>query len=193
MHRLFDYINRNVTTPISEQDFEILLSHFIYKKIRRKQYFLQKGEVCKYGAFILKGSMRKYYIDDKGAEHIVDLYIEDWWAADRESYTMLTPTIYDIDACEDCEVLLLTNENVIKITNEFPAFNELRLKMDLNHYIANQKRVTSSISFSAEKRYLNFIENHPDFLQRFPQHYIASYLGITKETLSRVRKDSLHK
>ena len=193
MHRLFDYINRNVTTPISEQDFEILLSHFIYKKIRRKQYFLQKGEVCKYGAFILKGSMRKYYIDDKGAEHIVDLYIEDWWAADRESYTMLTPTIYDIDACEDCEVLLLTNENVIKITNEFPSFNELRLKMDLNHYIANQKRVTSSISFSAEKRYLNFIENHPDFLQRFPQHYIASYLGITKETLSRVRKDSLHK
>lgn len=132
--------------------------------------------------------MRQYYLDEKGVEHIVNLYVENWWAGDRESFVMFTPSIYNIDAWEDCEVLLITRENVLKFIDQFPAFNELLLKLDEKNNIATQKRITSSISFTAERRYLDFVKCHPYFLARFPQHIIASYLGITKESLSRIRR-----
>lgn len=188
MHPLFSYINRYSSTSLSEKDFKIFLSHFIRKKIRKKQYLLEEGTVCKHFAFILKGAMRQYYLDEKGVEHIVNLYVENWWAGDRESFVMFTPSIYNIDAWEDCEVLLITRENVLKFIDQFPAFNELLLKLDEKNNIATQKRITSSISFTAERRYLDFVKCHPYFLARFPQHIIASYLGITKESLSRIRR-----
>jgi CRP-like cAMP-binding protein len=190
---LFNYINRYITTPISESDFKNISSHLVYKKIRKKQYFLAEGEVCKYFAFIVKGAMRKYYVDENGKENIVNLYIENWWAGDRESFIMLTTTNYYIDAWEDCEVLLITKASMLQLNSESPAFNEMMLKMDERNNIANQKRITSTISFCAEKRYLDFITTHPQFLQRFPQHIIASYLGVTKDTLSRIRKQHLSK
>lgn len=193
MHPLFDYINNYASTLISEEDFEVIQRHFIKKRIRKKQYLLEEGKIGKYMAFIVKGAMRKYCIDEKGVEHIVDLYIENWWAGDRESFVMSKPSMYNIDAWEDCEVLLISRENTLKLCQQCPAFNELLLKLDERNNIATQKRITSSISFTAEKRYQCFVEDHPYFVQRFPQHIIASYLGITKDTLSRVRKKALIK
>lgn len=193
MHPLFYYINKYASTLISEEDFAFFFSHFIQKTIRKKQYLLQEGEICKHMAFIVKGSMRKYYIDEKGVEHVLDLYIENWWAGDRESFANFTPSIYNIDAWEVCEVLLISRENTLKLCSECPAFNEFVLKLDEQNNIATQKRITASISFTAEKRYEDFVERHPYFVQRFPQHIIASYLGITKDTLSRVRKKALKK
>ncbi|WP_245586296.1 Crp/Fnr family transcriptional regulator [Olivibacter sitiensis] len=178
---------------MSEEDFEVIQRHFIQKRIRKKQYLLAEGEICKYFAFIVKGAMRKYCIDEKGVEHTVDLYIENWWAGDRESFVMSTPSAYNIDAWEDCEVLLISREDTLKLCQQCPAFNELLLKLDERNNIATQKRITSSISFTAEKRYQRFVQDHPYFVQRFPQHIIASYLGITKDTLSRVRKKALSK
>ena len=193
MKPLFNYINRYATTALSTADFEIMKGYFIRKNLRKKQYFLEEKEVCKYFAFILKGAMRQYYIDEKGTEHIVNLFIEDWWAGDRESYVMLSPTIYNIDAWEDTEVLLITYENSLKLAHQFPAFNELLRNLDERNNIATQKRITSYISCTAEKRYTDFISHHPDFIKRFPQHIIASYLGITKETLSRIRNQLAQK
>ena len=137
--------------------------------------------------------MRQYYRDEKGIEHIVNLYVENWWAGDRESFVMSTPSAYNIEAWEDCEVFTITRDSTLKLANECPAFNELLLKLDERNNIASQKRITSSISSVAEKRYDDFVECHPYFVSRFPQHIIASYLGITKDTLSRVRKKSLKK
>jgi len=188
MHVLLDYINKYASTLISQEDFKVIAPHFIHKKLRKKQYLLQEGEICKHMAFIVNGAMRKYYLDENGIEHVVDLYIENWWAGDRESFSMATPSVYNIDVWEDTEVLLLSRESVLKLRSECPSFNELTLKLDEQNSIATQKRITSSISFSAEKRYADFVERHPYFLQRFPQHIIASYLGVTKDTLSRVRK-----
>lgn len=193
MHPLFNYINEYASTAMSKEDFEVFLTSFIYKRLKKKQYLLADGEICKYMAFIVKGAMRKYYIDDKGVEHIVDLYIENWWAGDRESFVLSTPTLYNIDALEDCELLLISREQTLKLCRECPSFNEFVLKLDENNHIATQKRITSSISFNAEKRYEDFVDSHPDFIQRFPQHLIASYLGITKDTLSRVRKKAIRK
>lgn len=191
MHQLFHYINKYAI--ISQEDFKVFLSHFVQKKIPKKQYFLEEGEICRHMAFIVKGAMRQYYIDEKGVERIVNLYVENWWAADLESFVMHTPSIYSIDAWEDCEVLLISRENTLKLRNQCPAFNELLLRLDELNRITTQKRITYSISYTAEVRYKYFIDSFPYFVKRFPQHIIASYLGITKDTLSRVRKKMLEK
>lgn len=139
-------------------------------------------------AFIVKGAMRKFYIDEKGAEHMVDLCIENWWAGDRESFAAGKPTIFHIDAWEDTDVLLITREGAATLEYECKPFNEFVLKLDEKSHIAKQKRITSAISFTAKARYEDFAACYPEFLQRFPQHIIASYLGITKDTLSRLRR-----
>jgi CRP-like cAMP-binding protein len=139
MHEsLIKYIESYTTTPLTEKEIDVVKNAFVLKKIRKKQYFLQEGQVCKYAAFIVKGAMRQYSVDDKGTEHIVGLLIENWWAVDRESYVMLTPSVYNIDAWEDTEMLVITKA---------------------------------------------------DFLN----HLSSSYLGITKETLSRIRHQAVNK
>jgi CRP-like cAMP-binding protein len=189
--RFRSYITKLATTPLSEEQFDHITATMRPKLFRKKQYLLQEGDICKYLGFIISGAMRQYSVDDKGAEHIIRLSLEDWWVGDRESWVMLTPSIYNIDAWEDTQVLLITKADVVRLSCDIPAFNEMIRAMDENHSIAIQKRVNAAISMPADKRYADFAGNHPDFLQRFPQHIIASYLGITKETLSRVRKQSL--
>ncbi len=191
MHPLFNYINQY--TIISEEDFKVFKRLFIQEKIKKKQCLLSEGEICKYVAFIVKGAMRQYYVDEKGVEHVINLYIENWWVGDRESFVMSTPSIYTIDAWEDCDVLLISRENMLKLRSRYPAFKELLLKLDEQNTIATQRRITYSISFSAELRYKSFVDSYPYFVARFPQHIIASYLGITKDTLSRIRRQMKEK
>ena len=194
MHeRFFEYLSRYITTPLTESEKHSITKTLIPKRIRKRQYFLQEGEVCKYYAFIVKGAMRQFSVDRKGGEHIVGLFIENWWAGDRESYVMLTPTIYNIDAWEDTDALVMTRADQVNLFNSIPSLNELSLKLDERHAFATQKRLNDLVSLPAEKRYTHFAESHPEFLQRFPQHVIASYLGITKETLSRIRAQMLKK
>ena len=188
MNQLFDYINRYAPNGISEDDFEIFKGYFTYKKIRKKQYFLQEGDVCRYFGFILNGAMRQYLIDDKGTEHIIQLSVENWWVGDRESWTMFTPSRYNIDAWEDTELLLITRADALELLERFPAFRDMTTVLDERNNIANQRRITSSISGSAEKRYVDFVSCYPNLIERFPQHIIASYLGITPTQLSRIRK-----
>ena len=194
MHEsLIKHINSYISTALTDSEVELIKNIFIPKKIRKKQYFLQEGQVCKYSAFIIKGAMRQYSVDDKGAEHIVRLLVENWWAVDRESFVMLTPSLYNIDAWEDTEVLLVTYSDSLTMLNKIPLLTEWTRKLDEHHAFAAQKRLSASISFSAEKRYADLANTYPEFLQRFPQHMIASYLGITKETLSRIRHQAMKK
>jgi CRP-like cAMP-binding protein len=188
---LLKYINEHATKPLTDNEVELVKSAFQPKKLRKKQYLLQEGDVCKYFAFIMKGAMRQYSIDDKSIEHVVHLSIENWWVGDRESFVMLTPSVYNIDAWEDSELLLITRADLLNLLSQVPAMAEMVRSMDEINSIATQRRLNASISFSAEKRYEDFANYYPEFIQRFPQHIIASYLGITKETLSRVRKQAL--
>jgi CRP-like cAMP-binding protein len=194
MHEsLIKYINSYLSRPLTDSEAELIKNTFVHKKIRKKQYFLQEGQVCKFSAFIVKGAMRQYTVDDKGVEHIVRLLIENWLAVDRESFVMLTPSVYNIDAWEDTDVLIITKPDSMDLFNQIPALTEWRQRVDENHAFAAQRRLSASISFSAEKRYSDFANTYPEFLQRFPQHMIASYLGITKESLSRIRHHSAKK
>lgn len=190
---LFKYINRHTSTPLAEQEFELLKSAFTVKKIRKRQYLLQEGDICKHFAFIVKGATRQYMVDEKGVEHVVHLGIENWWVGDRESWVKVTPSAYYIDAWENTELLLISRADTLKLALQCPAFNEMLRVLDEQNNIATQKRITSAISYTAEKRYADFKSRYPDFLERFPQHVIASYLGITKDTLSRIRKQAAKK
>ena len=189
MHeKLIAYISQYSNLPLTTEEQALITATFQPKKIRKKQYFLQEGDVCKYAGFIVKGAMRQYSVDDKGTEHIVHLFIENYWANDRESSTMLTPSVYNIDAWEDTELLIITRAEMLYLMDKIPAIAQMIRLMDERNAIVNQRRLSSTISNTAEKRYEEFSAHHQQFIQRFPQHLIASYLGITKETLSRIRK-----
>jgi CRP-like cAMP-binding protein len=192
MHEsLLQYIQNYSSLPLSQAEIETIKNSFISKKLRKKQYFLQEGEVCKYFAFIVQGAMRQYSLDNKGVEHIVHLSIENWWVGDRESYIMLTPSAYNIDAWEETEILTITRSEQLNLLEKIPSITSMIRHMDERNAIATQRRLNSSISNTADKRYEDFVNYHPEFIQRFPQHLIASFLGITKETLSRIRKQAL--
>lgn len=191
MHEaIINYINLHATSPLNESEIELVKNIFVPRRIRKRQYFLQEGDVARSMGFIVKGAMRKYSVDDKGVEHIVDFYIENWWAGDRESFTRLTPSVYNVEAWEDTDLLTLTKADSVELFS-IPAIGELARKLDDNYSFASQNRINATISLSADQRYTAFAKNHPEFLQRFPQHMIASYLGVTKETLSRVRAQAV--
>jgi CRP-like cAMP-binding protein len=189
---LFKYIEAHSSSAITDAERELIKNAFVYRKFKKRQFLLEAGEVCKLSAFILRGAMRQYSVDEKGIEHIVRLSIENWWAADRESFIKETPSIYFIDAWEDTETLVTSKSDLDKLNN-IPALGEMVRKLDENQAFAYQKRLNAAISLSAEQRYEDLAKTYPEFLQRFPQHIIASYLGITKETLSRIRSHAVKK
>ncbi|MFT2008701.1 Crp/Fnr family transcriptional regulator [Pontibacter sp. 13R65] len=189
MHEtLLQYISQYAKSSLTDEEKGLVSTAFLPKKLRKKQYFLQEGGVCKHFGFIVHGAMRQYSVDEKGIEHVVQLATENWWVGDRESYLMLTPSLYNIDAWEETNLLIVERADLLNLFQEVPALALMAREMDNRNAMASQRRLNAAISFSAEKRYSDFAKDHPEFLQRFPQHLIASYLGITKETLSRIRK-----
>ncbi|SEM06671.1 cAMP-binding domain of CRP or a regulatory subunit of cAMP-dependent protein kinases [Chitinophaga rupis] len=190
---LLTYISQRSVTPITAEQAVLIRDAFKPKKLRKKQYLLQEGDVCKYLSFMVKGAMRQYSIDEKGNEHIVRFGIEQWWMADRESFEMQTPSRYNIDAWEETELLQISRSSYLSLRDAVPAVMEMTQELDKRGSIAAQKRIQAVISYTAEERYLDLLKTHPYFLQRFPQHMIASYLGISAETLSRIRKQALSK
>jgi len=187
MHELFlEYLKQFSPKPLSKSEKALIYSSFSPLKLRKRQYFLQAGNECKQFAFIVKGAMRQYIVNEKGVEQVVGMGIEDWWMGDRESFVYSTPSLYHIDAWEDTEMLTITRADSIKIKS-IPAIAAMISQLDDRNNIANQKRVMSLINLTAEKRYAGFLAWYPQLVSRFPQHIIASYLGITKDTLSRVK------
>ncbi len=187
---LFDYIERYSNSVLSRDEKEKIQSLFLPKKLRKKQYFLEEGNSCAYTGFILKGAVRQFSVDSHGIEYILQLAIENWWVVDRNSFINQTPSKYFIEAWENTELLVLPFPNLDPFL-EIPAINSMFWKMSENNHIASEKRVDDAISLSALERYESFAKLHPEMIQRFPQHQIASYLGISRETLSRIRKQSI--
>lgn len=183
---LFSYIHRYSESPLTADDQALIKEAFVPKSLKKKELFLKQGDICQYTGFILQGAMRQYSIDSNGTEHIIQLAIENWWIVDRESYLMKTPSVYNIDAWEDTKLLTLRLTDLERLL-DIPAVKEMFWQMNQSNFIASQKRLNNSITLPAKNRYEELLKNYPDFVQRFPQHTIASYLGISKETLSRVR------
>ena len=185
---LFQYIENRSGLKLTDDERAIIESKFNPKKLLKRQYFLQEGDICKKIAFIVKGAARMFSIDEKGHEHIVRFGLESWWLGDHESFNLLTPSRYHIEMLEDTDLLVITTVNAHELRDEVRAFDLTIKSMDRQASIATQKRIHAAISMTAEERYDDLINTYPQFLQRFPQSMIASYLGISPETLSRMRK-----
>jgi CRP-like cAMP-binding protein len=187
MYEIFFQSLKN-KVPFTEEDLAIVKTYIIPKKIRKKQYLLQEGDVAKYMAFVEKGALRAYYIDEKGVERIIQFALEGWTVSDLYSFLTAEPAIYNIDALEDSELVLISksaHEELLKTVPKYESWFRIQIT---GAYIAMQRRLNSTISLSLEERYAAFTSTYPEIVQRVPQHMIASYMGLTPETLSRVRK-----
>ena len=190
---LFEYIESKSLLRLNDSEKEQIQKAFKTRHLRKRQYLLQEGDVCKYMAFIIQGAGRMYAIKENSQETIIRLAIESWWLGDYESYNLQTPSVYYIEMTEDSDVLLITQEGMQDLTRTVPAFDLMVREIDRKGTIATQKRIHSSISLDAEERYEQIAKTYPEFIRRFPQSMIASYLGISAETLSRIRKKTMYK
>jgi CRP-like cAMP-binding protein len=172
---------------LTDQELEQVRAVTIPKKLRKRQYLLQEGDVCHHNCFVAKGCLRNYRVGEDGVEHILRFAIENWWASDSESYHNGTPSKNNIDALEDSELLLIEKEEFNNLVNNIPNFRDFRDRLKTRSIDANQNRIMSNISDTTEEKYSNFIKSYPDIFNRVPLHMIASYLGVSRETLSRIR------
>jgi len=174
---------------ITDAEFDRAARFLAPRRVRRKQFVLQEHEVCKHITFVTSGCLRAYTVDQNGEEHVIQFAIEDWWISDLQSFLTGKPASYNIDALEDSRVLLLGKEDRDKVLDAVPKLERyFRLLQEAN-YIATHHRIEESLSASAEERYLDFMKTYPTLFQRIPQNQIASYLGITPQSLSRIRKE----
>ena len=186
MYELF-FHKFNEKVNLSEEEEEVIKQYLTPKKLRKKQYLLQEGDVCKHIAFIEKGALKAYVVDDAGAESIIQFALEGWVISDLYSFLTGEPATYNIDALENAELVLISKSAHEELLKKIPKYETyIRLQIT-GAYIALQKRLTSIISLPLEERYKNFLAVYPNIAQRVPHHMIASYMGLTPETLSRVR------
>lgn len=175
-------------TRITSAEEAKLKEFFIPKKIRKRQYVLNAGDVCQYITFVEKGMLRSFTVDDDGNEHVVQFAIEGWWISDVGSFISGNNALYNIEALEDSEVLNLTKQAMDDMMDQLPQLERYFRLLMQNNIIVLQRRVIAYMSLSAEEKYLKLMDVCPDIISRAPQQYVASYLGITPETLSRIRK-----
>ena len=181
------------TIQLTEEEFELVLTHYWREYIPRKVFYLKPGDVCKQVAYINKGSARVYTVDSKGGEHILHFAFEDWIIGDLESmYTGNKCNIY-VQAMEDCELLCISKDNIEKMEALLPKFREWHVNKQRKAHHASINRLAEVKSLTPEERYLQLTEKHPQIFQRIPLQYIASFLDIEPPSLSRMRKRLLNK
>lgn len=187
---MFNELTKSIVAKVdlSEEDLNEIRKFFIPKKVRKRQYVLNAGDVAKHLVFVEKGMLRSFSVDEKGREHVMQFATEGWWIGDIASFLSGDEAIYNIESVEDAELLLLTQRSMNQLTEEIPRMERYFRLLMQDSLVAFQRRLRVVQTHSAEDAYLKLMESRPDVITRAPQQYIALYLGITPETLSRVRK-----
>lgn len=180
------HVGQFVSLEPAEADY--FTSLLRYRLLRKRQYLVQAGDVCKFDSFVVKGCLRTYSVDERGAEHVVQFAVESWWTGDLYSFLSGSPAAYNTDALEDSELLQIDQASLDELYERVPKFERFFRILSQRAFVAAEQRVIATISQTAEERYRHFIERYPGLDQRVPQHLIASYLGFTPEFLSRIRK-----
>lgn len=186
---MFEFLQKkiNENIEITEEEFKYAKTLFLPKKLRKKRFLLQEGDPCLHTTFVEKGLLRSFTIDEKGNEHILQFGMEGWWVSDLYSFLTGEISQYNIEALEDSELLLITKSSWDLLLKEVPAFERYFRILIQNNLISTQRRLMGTMTTTAEERYKKLLEDFPNIAQRVPQHMIASYIGVTRETLSRLR------
>jgi CRP-like cAMP-binding protein len=163
----------------------------IVKKLRRKQLLLKEGEVCQYKVFVAKGLLRNYRLKDDGTEYIMRFAPENTWTTDFESFNKKIPSRFNIEALESTEVVMWTKESLTELLVACPTFKTYLDRLMSSSLHASHERILMNISYTSEEKYQDFITTFPDVFRRVPLHMVASYLGVSRETLSRIRHTQL--
>lgn len=184
--KLFTAIQQHVPLNDIEKETICLLSSV--KKFRKYQYLLQEGNISHTENFVVKGCLRSYEVNEKGQEHVIQFSVEDWWAGDLLSFLAEKPSMYNIDCLEDTEVIQFNKTDLTRLYDEVPMMERYFRLLLQNAYIATNERLLSSLSKTAMEKYADFLKKYPHIEKRVTNRQIASYLGITPESLSRIRK-----
>jgi len=176
---------------ITDEDFALILDYFEVKNFRKKEILLEEGQVCRQNYFVLKGLLRKFFINEKGIEQTTDFALETWWMTDNFSFERKTPADFSIQTVEKSEVLTISSESQEKLLTDFPIMEKYFRIVYQRAFAANQRRVKYIFTYSKEDFYFSLVKQYPEFVQRVPQYLIASFLGFTPEYLSEIRKKSI--
>lgn len=173
---------------LSGSEIELIKSSFQFKRLQKRMFLLQEGNYCEHENYVMNGCLHSYTVDKDGNSHTLHFAVEDWWITDFESFVKHTPASRNIVALEDSLLLQINKQDLDDLYQKIPAFNYFFRILNQNGAIAQDRRILNNISMSGAERYEAFVRAYPTFLQRIPQKYIASYLGITPEFLSNIRK-----
>lgn len=183
---LINYFEKLI--PLNEEEKLMVEDIFKERRIKRKQFILQEGDICSQNTFIIEGCFRSYTVDDKGKEHNLQFAVENWWVGDIGSFHSEKPSKLNIEAIENSIILQCRKEDQIKLFVKYPKFDRIFRVLAENAMVSMQNRILQNISSTAEERYLDFVERFPHFFNRISNVQIASYLGMTPEFLSAIRK-----
>jgi len=173
----------------TDQDFEVIRAAVLFKRLAAGEILQRAGDVAQHFTFVAAGCLRSYVIDAEGREHIVQFAPETWWLADATSLSGGTPSRYFVDAIEDSELLLIDGRSHQHLVDTIEGFAAAFRRGLQRHIAAKDERLVSTLSGTAEDRYLEFLRIYPSIAGRVPQFMLASYLGVTPETVSRIRKN----
>ncbi|WP_375239324.1 Crp/Fnr family transcriptional regulator [Aurantibacter sp.] len=186
---LLNYINAVVSLTKDEE--AVLLTYVTKRKYLKGQFILQQGDIAQHECFIVSGCTRMFHSDDSGQEHIILFAIENWWTSDIGSFISQTPADFNVQCIEDTELVQFPYQNIEALFKAIPKLERFFRKIIEKAFVATQKRIVRNFSLSAKERYVIFRNTYPELEQRIPQYMIASYLGITKEFFSKMKKQLL--
>ena len=172
--------------PLTDQEFEYVLSHFTTKKLRKHQFLVQEGDRVPNDFYVLSGCLKAYHTDKEGKEHILQFAMADWWITDYQAYFKETEATICVDCIEASEVLCLSLDNREKICSDLHKMDSFFRKKSNMGYVALQQRILSLLNSNAKERYEQLLNLYPSLFQKVPKTLIAAYLGVTRETLSRL-------
>jgi CRP-like cAMP-binding protein len=172
-------------TPLTDGEFDYILAHFTTKKLKKHQFLIQEGDMVPNDYFVEKGLLKAYHTDKEGKEHIMQFAMEDWWVSDYQAYFSQAAATLTVDCIEEVELLCLSLHNRDKICAELHKMEHFFRRKSNAGYVALQRRILSLLNSSAKERYNQLLHQYPALFQRVPKTLIASYLGVSRETLSR--------
>lgn len=184
---LIDYFENFL--PLSDEEKSVVEETFMERRVKRRQFILHEGDVCTHNTFVVEGCFRMYMVDEKGKEHNLQFAIENWWIGDIGSFHSEEPSLLYIEALESSVILQIKKEDQLKLFVDYPKFNHIFRVFTENALVSAQRRILQNISSTAEERYLDFAHRYPHLFNRISNVQIASYIGVTPEFLSKIRKE----